>query len=198
VRFDFVQPNTVAQIELLSRAQDKRPWRRRGAGRVYDLQDGAGRLAELALDVNAGADRFWLLRVREPQSVFGTSPPRLDIGIEPARLVFAARGEAPFMLAWGSTRAQPAAFPLDSLLRELAARPGSNPTISQARIGAPLDLSGGDARRATPATRIARMWDGDGEPWLLWMALGAGVGLLGWMAWRLQKQMGSSPSPPSQ
>jgi hypothetical protein len=88
-----------------------------------------------------------------------------------------ARGNPPFQLAYGNATAQPAAFPIATIVpgwrsdEELRAAP--------AVAGAQRELAGTRALRAPI----------DYKTWALWGSLVLAVAVLGWMAWQLTRQM---------
>jgi hypothetical protein len=108
--------------------------------------------------------------------------PILYAGWVPQKIVFAARGEAPFQIAYGSARALPAGYPIETLVPGW--RNDARPKLPQAQT-LPEHLLGG-------AASLQRQYDR--KTWGLWTALVLGVAVLGWMAWRLAKQM-QSPAP---
>ena len=66
--------------------------------------------------MGAHSERFWLLRVDQRGGGLGTSTPTLYAGWVPQKIVFAARGNAPFQIAYGSPRASPAAYSVETLV----------------------------------------------------------------------------------
>jgi hypothetical protein len=93
--------------------------------------------------------------------------------------VFAARGNGPFELAYGSRTAAPVALPLATLVPGYAA-------------GKPLpDNVGTTVLSASPSAinRAALREPLDVKRWLLWGTLVAASLLLGYMALRLSRQM---------
>src|SRR6185503_9163345 len=63
VRFELPQPNTIAQVELLSRERTDQPWRPVTRGVIYRLRQGGGEIASPEIAIGTNADREWLLRV---------------------------------------------------------------------------------------------------------------------------------------
>jgi hypothetical protein len=183
VRIQPPEQNSVAQVELLSRADARQPWRSRGSVLVYRLAVDGRRIEQQEIALAPSDDRQWLVRIANRESAFGSRLPEIDVAYRPAQLVFVARGEAPFLLAYGSGRAGPAARPLEALLREMTgegARPKAVP--APATLGPPRVLGGPEARRSPLSPR-------DWKVIALWAALAAGVLLLAWMARRLFRQM---------
>ena len=175
--------NSIAQIELLSRPDARTPWRVRGTALIYRLTVEGRTIEQQEAAVAAGTDREWLLRVANRESAFGGQPPTIDVGYRPAQLVFVARGEGPFLLAYGSGRAGPAARPLEGLLLDMA-RGDQKAVPARASLGAVKMLGGPDALRAPISPR-------DWKVMALWAVLVAGVLLLAWMAHRLIRQLSS-------
>ena len=193
VRFELPQPNTIAQVELLSRERADQPWRPVTRGVIYRLRQGGGEVASPEISIGTNADREWLLRVDQRGGGLGSGTPVMHAGWIPHQVVFAARSEPPFQLAYGNRQAKPAAFGIQTLIpgyrddesRKIrAAKPGAQQTISvrEAQAQTQTEL-GGEARREDQV---------DWKRWSLWGALGVGVLLLGLMAWRLTRQMNAA------
>jgi hypothetical protein len=107
----------------------------------------------------------------------------MTVGWVPRKLIFAARGSAPFQIAYGSATAQPAALAVESIVPGW--RSDSQMRITQAETLPERLLGGAGALQRRP----------DYTVYSLWAALVLGVSLLGWMTWKLIKQLqASSPS----
>jgi hypothetical protein len=190
LRLILPQPNTVAVVEILSRPRANAPWQRVLLTTVYRLGQGRQETVNPDLAVATASDRHWLLRVDQRGGGFGVGAPQLAVGWVPQRLVFTARGDAPFVLAYGSSRAGPAAYPIATLLPGYRGDDVGEPIafpIGSARTGRVQTLAG------ESATREAIDW----KRWTLWASLLLGVALLAWMAWRLARQLAAAPTPPS-
>jgi hypothetical protein len=112
----------------------------------------------------------------------GSGLPRLSAGWVPQKLVFAARGNGPFQIAYGSSKVQPAAYPIETVVPGW--RSDQQPKLAHAEL-LPERLLGGAAALHRPFNyRVFGLWG----------ALVLGVLLLAWMAWRLSKQMQSPPT----
>ncbi len=182
--------NTVADARIFSRASATAPWREVTRATVYRLQQNGQEIASAALPVAGNVDRYWRVYIDPASGAVGAAAPRLRIAWFPRQLFFVARGDGPFELAYGSADVPPAPSALDGLLAaDGSARDDlALGTIKTARLGEARQVA--DARptapplQAPPQTLPA--------PWrthALWAVLLACVALLGWMAWRLSRQM---------
>jgi hypothetical protein len=199
VRLQLPEPNTVVQFELLARDKAEQAWRPVTRSVAYRLRRGDGEITSPEIAIGVTTDRYWMLRVDSRGGGVGAGTPKLDAGWVPHRLVFAARGQPPFQLVYGSRDAKPAGYSIETLIpgyRDAAdaqirnAKAGAQQTInvSHAKALAQQEL-GGEARLKE---RI------DWKRWSLWGALVLGVLVLGAMAWRLARQLGKSgETPPS-
>jgi len=105
----------------------------------------------------------------------------LRLGYTPHQLHFLARGEPPFVLAFGSYAAAAGQGQINALLARIDEEK-SDTFVGEAHAGKMITL-GGNERLQTPPAPF---------PWqrvLLWSVLVIGVFVLGTMAWRLGKQM---------
>jgi len=109
--------NTLAGAVLYSRRTVKSPWIRRLSTQLYRLQIADGEVNNADLSVAGVSDRYWRLSVEQSGGGLGAGGPGIRIAWQPHDLVFIARGEPPFTLAWGSARVAPplaeAANPFD-------------------------------------------------------------------------------------
>jgi hypothetical protein len=173
INVELPERNSVASITVLSRTHPQEIWRSVRRHGFYRLDSPDGELRNGNVATGIDSDRYWLLRFDKPEDV-GQGVPRLSVSWVPHELVFVARGEGPFTLAYGSSTAKPAETPIVEVLRAV--------TVAEARLSSPFEL-GGVSRLQPPAEPF---------PWkniLLWTVLTLGVGLLGWMAYRLSRQL---------
>lgn len=197
VRFALPQANTVAPLQLFARARAADPWRPLARTVAYRLRRDGGEIVSPEIALGENSDRYWRIEVDQKGGGLGAGEPKLMLGWRPHEVVWAARGEPPFTLAYGSRDARPSAYAIESLVpgyrgdlrgevgSELrGAKPASlapaPAVVPQATVsGAPATLGGASMLEE----RI------DFKQWALWGSLLAGVGLLGWMAWRLWRQL---------
>jgi hypothetical protein len=176
------EQNTVVPAQLSARASPQEPWRVIASNVLYRLRQGDGEVNSPPITVNWIALRYWKLHVDASAGGLGTGPPRMRAGWLPQQIVFAARGDSPFVLAYGSSTALSNVLPIQTLV------PGYDtpaaPAIAIARPQSTnVEALGGAERLTKPI---------DAKRWLLWSTLVLGVLVLGGMAWRLSKQLDSS------
>jgi len=174
INIELPEPNSVINVEFLSRTDARDPWHHVATGGIYRLQGVDGELRNAPVVIGGIIpDRFWLVRAPPMKSALGNGVPRLVAQWRAPELVFLARGTGPFMLAYGSGSAIGSATSLAALPATVAA--------VRATLAAPQSL-GGDSR-LQPASPF---------PWknsLLWLVLAAAVVLLAGMALRLAKDL---------
>ena len=169
----------MVRVALPSPAAADTPWRRRGGGLVYKLMLQGEGLASEPFCFEPTTDPLWQLEVSDTGGGFGGARPTLELGWNPHRLVFVARGEGPFTLAYGSAAVALGSAALDPLLQDLESqRLGVAPATAS---GSPFTLGGParlEVKKVLPWRRIG-----------LWSLLVAGVLGMAWMAWRLARDM---------
>ena len=190
LRLRLPEANTVARVEWLARDRADQPWRPLTRATVYRLRRDGGDVTSADLAIGAAADRYWLLRVDPRGGGLGAGMPQLEAGWIPHALVFAARGEPPFQLAYGRRGAQPAHHAIDTLIPGY--REGASPKLQAAGTGAAqaVGVSSAKALAQHELGGQARLKEAiDWKRWSLWGALVLGVLILGAMAWRLMRQL---------
>lgn len=180
MRIALPQMNTLVQAALFSRARETDTWRQVSNAVLYKLHHSGQDLNNPDISVS-GNHRYWLLRVEQNNGGIGSGVPQLQAGWQPHQLQFVTRGNAPFQIAYGNSEIKPAEFRMQNLLPK-AGQEQAELKIQSAQTGAQITL-GGDAL-LSPAPP-ALPW----KKWSLWAVLGIAVVLLGWMAYRLVKQM---------
>lgn len=182
LRIELPQLNTLAQVQILARDQPADEWRVAQHTLVYRLRREGSEVTSPEVAVAARGERYWLLRIDQRGGGIGSGAPALHIGWVPQHLVFAARGEGPFQLAYGNHSAPAAAYPIATLI------PGHNTEqelrVKSAALGEQVTLAG--AKRLREPI--------DYRKWVLWTSLILGVAVLGWMAYRLSRQMSRGES----
>jgi len=190
VQIELPQQNTVAAIELSARARVTEPWQRIDRATYYRLLHEGQEWRNPERTVSAAPARYWQLKVDSRGGGLGNGTPRLKVTWEPRLLVFVARGDGPFTLAFGHAKYPPADFRIESLIPGLAEN--KPVAVAEATLGS-VDAASGAAKSSTSAEAFYESLSGEqGRRWLLWAVLIVGVAILAVMAWRMAKRLGES------
>lgn len=182
------QENTALRVTIDSRPDEKAQWRQQWSGEVYSILSAGERRVSPPAEFGSTADRYWRITPAKAGDLFAQGA-TLDLGYRPARLRFLAQGSGPFMLAYGSRRAE--AAPLqqcNSLLADVGSRDLAE-MRGEAAFSAPQPLGGAAAFKPLPKQTPLRLM-------VLWGVLIAGVALVAAMALSLLKRLNSPPSSP--
>jgi Protein of unknown function (DUF3999) len=178
VNLELPDLNTVAEVELLSRAWASDAWHTVRRGGFYRLKGDGIELRNGPVPVPLNTDPHWMIRADPRAGGLGAVAPDLTVEWVPHELVFVARGAAPFYIAYGSAATDSkAAVSLDLLPKSVS--------IASASLSEPEPL-GGDVQLKRPPAPYA--W----KAAVLWAVLIAGAALLAWMAFRLSKEVKQS------
>jgi hypothetical protein len=175
------EDNSLLDVKLFSRAEEAAPWRTCHTGSFYRLQVDGASLASEPARFSRVTNPFWRLEAVSDMSGLGAAVPVLRLGYTPHQLYFLARGEGPFVLAFGAHAAPGGQAQINALLARIDEK-NSDMFIGEAHAGEMITLGGADKLQAPPAS----------FPWqqlMLWSVLVMGVFVLGAMAWRLGKQI---------
>jgi len=185
---DASATNSVLPVAVLARTRDADAWQPVASGVVYRLGDGSGEQRSPPLALSGAAHRWW--KVVPDARAGATAAPRLSLGWTPPQIVFAARGDAPFELAYGRRDASTGALPLATLVPQPSPdeRVGRAPAVVP--IAAPVHGNAAALEARLPVARIA-----------LWATLVAAALLLLAFGLRLLRRVqGTDPpvgAPPS-
>lgn len=184
VRLILPESNSVAPVRIFARSDVRQPWRPIDSATFYRLNRDGAEWISPAVKFAAQNERFWKVAVDARAGGLGRGAPQLEVAWQPQSVVFAARGEGPYRLAWGNAEATPAHLALTALMP--AYRPDSEYSLPTAEAG--------EVVRQTVAppsafTKFARSFTW--KQAVLWLVLLIGVGFLGLMAWRLNAQIGT-------
>ncbi len=186
---DLPDANTAARVEFLARRSEADPWHSVTRAALYRLNSANGEIANgeihsPPLEISTDANRYWRVVVDPGGGGIGQGAPTLRVGWLPHLLLFVVRGPAPFELVYGRHGAASAEVSLESLLPAgaLVDAGGSLESLPRAVAGEPQVVGGADRLLPPPPVTPWRTW-------LLWFALVGGVLVLGFVAWRLARQM---------
>jgi hypothetical protein len=183
INIKLPEHNSLLQANIKSRSELPSSWRLQGTGMFYNLTIEGSLFENSPAPVSCISDRYWRIET-DSESGIGSGIPVLRLGWIPHELLFVARGEGPFTLAYGSISMQTSGQPLDALLAALNKKP-ANDFVKEAIIKQKVVL-GGDKSLLPPPPPLP--W----KKWILWAVLVAGVAILGVMAWKLFTQMNAA------
>lgn len=181
LRVTLPEPNTLAPAQVLARNADDQPWQLVAGGVLYRLAHAGHEAVNADLSLARGGFEQWLLRVDARAGGIGSQFPRIEVGWVPRQLVFVARGEGPFALAYGNVRAKPADLAIETLVPGW--RSDAQLQAFPAIAGPQQTLAGARALQTVPSYKT----------WALWASLVVGVLLLAWMAWVLARELKAAP-----
>lgn len=181
VRLLLPSGNTVAPVTILARQDDRDEWRRVITGSFYRLTRGGVEVESPTQEVDPLSARQWMVRVDARSGGIGSGMPSLEVSWRPAQVVFVARGEPPFRVAFGKSDAPRVALMVPAIIPGY--EPDAEHRLPVAAVGevTSVALKGDGWRRV--------FGEGGARRAALWAVLVTGVLVLGLMAWRLSRQM---------
>ena len=185
VRVVPAEPNSVATFTLLARDTPGGDWRAVRTAVFYRLTRDGVEVESGPVEIGRMPAREWMVRVDPQSGGIGTAPPALEARWRRDEVVFVARGEAPFRLAFGDPDAKPAWVSVASLVPGY--KRGDEARLSEAAVG---PVQSGKVRTSGWPAWAANLGP---RKLALWAVLLGAVAMLGFMAWRLTKQGGDGP-----
>lgn len=183
VRLRLPQQNTLAKVSFYSRRQPGDPWRMVGQALVYRLVIKGHEVQNGEIPLTPTTDRYRLMRVALEGGGLGNGNPTVQWGWQPALVLFVARGNAPYAMAYGNGRGIGCTQQSDELFSGLSAT-GAEQVITDAVPGKQYALAGERAKRDP-------LGPDNGKTALLWTLLVLAVIILGGMAFTLIGQLSS-------
>lgn len=192
LRINLPQVNTLAPLAIqrqttwTGRHRHREPprWQTLAQTVAYRLQTPQGEIRSADISLRGGVENHLRLAIDARGGAIGSLPPTIQIGFVPHVVVFLARGEGPFILAWGADGVGRADLPPATLLPGYdAARP---PGATPASLALPERTAG---QPATPAAEMPAV----PTRWILWAVLAVGLLVLGAMARALLRQLRQDP-----
>jgi hypothetical protein len=185
VNLGLTKPNSLLHGAIHSRSDPEHPWLPRREGLFYRVWVDEIELSNPGTLMRPTTDQFWRVTFDPDQSNLGDDVPWLQVGWIAHRLVFLAHGDGPYTLAFGSARAHIRQAAVGQLIDELNEAMDTLP-LGEAKTGRVVQAGGGDALVPRPPP----------VPWrnlVLWGTLVFAVLVLGFLTWRLYKQLYQSP-----
>ena len=172
-------PADVLSASVESRAEPTQRWTSRGRVQAYRLIQDGKTIAAAPDEILSTRDPLWQLAF--VGGVPSGALPALRLGWHPDAVVFVARGEGPFTLVAGNASITSAWQSVHTVIPGYGTHGEVRP--APARVGSA-------ASAVTAAPRAESPWQQSSQ-WLLWGALLLGVGVLGWMARGLMRELSS-------
>ncbi len=171
INFILPKPDTM-NVDVKNRMTEKAPWAFKAEGDIYrfkpDAKGNERKNAPFEIDSRAP---HWLLHSTGP--VPFVNAPDMEIQWEPYKLVWLARGEGPWILAYGN---HDSGMVFDNNLRLV-----DDGTLLEASIVG--------EERYTPRSEPAAFMDADKQQWMLWAVLILAVLVLSGFAYVVAKGM---------
>jgi hypothetical protein len=182
LQLKFPQSNSILHVRMQSRTNSDALWRNNSSKLFYTLLEKGTELQNEPLRIGRSVNRFYRFEVLQDGAGLEEMMPQLQFGYIPHELIFVARGEGPFVLAFGNGN-----MDKDDLQRRGNILQGikdgkGKSLIHPATLGGRLVLGGKSHLQVMPE-----------RPWkkiILWLVLVAGVITLGFMVWSLSRKMG--------
>jgi len=184
IDIELPDDNTLIDVIIKSRADDNSPWEKRFNGVFYKLYFEELKLIGKPVAVSSTKDRYWQIKFQSTDGI-GNVEPVLKYAWRPNYLYFLARGNAPYVLAFGNANTNINNH-VASRLMSLLNQDVSNDMVGLAKIGKEIVLKGDPAliiQKKLPWQRIA-----------LWAILIIGVIVIATMVIRLARNIGSTGS----
>ena len=182
VRLVLPEPNSVAPVYIVTYDGDIEGGSRPAASaNFFRLTREGTEVVSPAVEIGRRPARFIGVQLDPSFPGLGSAWPSLEVQWRPAEIVFVARGEAPFKLAWGDPEAKPGWTAVSSLV------PGYH-----ARDELKLPVAGvSDVRSEGPPRGTWPEWAARLGPkkLALWAVLVLAVAVLAGIAWALHRQM---------
>jgi hypothetical protein len=183
IRLRLPERNTVVPLRILHRGSEREPWQEAASTVVYRVERGGEALLSSPVRVCCSAHRFWRISFDQRGGGIGQGQPEVELGWAPQQGLFVARGNGPFVLAYGDARTGPSGFSAATLVPGY--RSDQYPGFPQARFDAPT-------KRVAAPTLEPEVKPTNWRSIGLWGVLCAGVLLLAAMVWRLQGELSKS------
>ena len=142
-------------------------------------------LRQTSLRLNQETDRYWKLVTQSSTGGFGSRPPKLIWHWSPHQLLYSARGEAPFVLAYGSGNAS---FDKTPDLHHFISNQQTPLVSKQVQLGDQYELKGKEA--------LSKNQEVNWKQLMLWGVLILSALLLVGMAWSTLRQMRQGDNNP--
>ncbi|MDH4318985.1 MAG: DUF3999 domain-containing protein [Desulfobulbaceae bacterium] len=181
IQINLEQPNSMAEVRLLSGPLPNGPMDEIWHGLVYNLTKGEEEFRNDPIFLMPNKHRYWKLEFKESEVSPGPSP-QLRVSYLPDQLLFLGSGEGPFTLAYGNPGVSAPSFAMNELLQKH--HNGKNRGLATHPVTAGEEfILGGTERLRPPPPPLP--W----KKYILWLVLLSGTGLVAKMSISLYKQL---------
>lgn len=189
LRINLPQINSLAPLTLqrpvthISRVRHREElrWSTLAHSVVFRLESPQGEIRSPDIALHEPVVNRLRLSLDRRAGTLGDKPPTLQIGFVPGQIVFLARGEGPFILAWGASGLARADLPLTTLVPSNDGK--FQLPAKVATLGPPESL------RSASSDKPAAAESPSDNKWILWLVLLGGLLVLGGMARALTRQL---------
>lgn len=184
LELDMSESNTVIEAELQARPSPDVPFSTLHSGTFYRLEHAGTVVRSAPVELTPRHQRYVRVRVAPRGGGLGAGGLELRAHVIPEQLLFVARGDGPFQLAFGRFGGTDGAFDDTELVNLVGTAAGELPLSSA--VAAPVVELGGAAALTppAPATNYAKL--------VLWGVLGSAVLLLAGLSFMLFRRVNAS------
>lgn len=192
LRINLPQVNSLAPFAIQQpairrgrhRHRDEPDWESLAQSVAYRLDTPQGEIRSPDVVLHGLVAKRLRLSLDQRAGPLGGTAPTLQVGFVPQAIVFLARGEGPFMLAWGANDLRRGDLPLATLM------PGQDGSAPLQAAVASLETPQSQQGRAEMVEgKVERKAGALSAKWVLWLVLLGGLLLLGGMAKALSRQL---------
>ncbi len=184
INIELPQDNTLIDVLIESRFSKDSIWENRYKGVFYKLYINDTEITREPVSLYSAKHRYWRIKLQSTDGI-GRAEPSLRYAWRSNDLYFLARGNGPFILAYGNANVNNSIH-TSSKLMSIINNETHSEMVAVAIAGKEITLKGDlalVAKKELPWQRI-----------LLWLVLIIGVLVIALMAFRLIKQMGTNAS----
>ncbi|WP_310600282.1 DUF3999 family protein [Desulfobulbus sp.] len=186
VQLRFPKANSLLRAVIDAREQDSGIWRQIVRSDFYRLDLEGTPLVNPVATFPPVSAAEWRIRVVADHAGLenNNSLPELELGWQRQEILFLGRGQAPYLLAFGSAKAAAETVSgQDNLVLAAVRDTGSESHIRRIKTGAPIALAGDQALQQPKLAAVS--W----QKIVLWLVLVAAVALLAAMARKLLREL---------
>jgi hypothetical protein len=177
-----IPSNTVAPFTISTRESESAAWSVLATATFYRLLRDGATIESRPIEVGRRFARQVQLKLDPGSPSLGADPLTLEVQWRPAQIIFVARGDGPYTIAFGNPEAERSILALTQVMPGY--KVGDELKIPEDTVALVTVMSGGALRSIVGEV--------NGRKLVLWAVLLVAVAMLGWMAVRLARQMKSS------